>query len=144
MVVHPAPIRLSIGARRPMTRGVTDRPTCPDRESPRPRVNRHRPHLQPVPAPAPPAPVRDDAPPRRAPAPAPARPRPLPAPVVHDQTPGALSRPAHVSDRCMGCGAPTRGRARMATELVEVGPVRALRVVACSACPPRRRRDGVD
>jgi hypothetical protein len=29
----------------------------------------------------------------------------------------------------------------MATELVEVGPVRALRVVACSACPPRRRRD---
>jgi hypothetical protein len=60
---------------------------------------------------------------------------------VHDQTDAALRRPAHLSDRCAGCGASTRGRARMVTELVEVGPVRALRVVACSACPDRRRRD---
>jgi hypothetical protein len=29
----------------------------------------------------------------------------------------------------------------MVTELVEAGPVRALRVVACSACPERRRRE---
>jgi hypothetical protein len=28
----------------------------------------------------------------------------------------------------------------MVTELVEVGPVRALRVVACSVCPGRHRR----
>jgi hypothetical protein len=27
----------------------------------------------------------------------------------------------------------------MVTEAVEVGPVRALRVVVCSACPDRRR-----
>jgi hypothetical protein len=62
-------------------------------------------------------------------------------PAIHDQTPGALRRPAQLSDRCSGCGAPTRGRAGMVTELVEVGPVRALRVVACSACPDRRRRE---
>jgi hypothetical protein len=28
----------------------------------------------------------------------------------------------------------------MVTVLVDVGPIRALRVVACSACPDRRRR----
>jgi len=49
-----------------------------------------------------------------------------------------VSRPAQLSDRCTGCGAPTRGRANMVTELVEFGPIRALRVVACSACPDRR------
>jgi hypothetical protein len=38
----------------------------------------------------------------------------------------------------MGCGAPTRGRANMVTEVVESGPVRALRVVSCSACPDKR------
>jgi hypothetical protein len=31
----------------------------------------------------------------------------------------------------------------MITELIESGPVRALRVVACSACSDRRRRDVV-
>jgi hypothetical protein len=66
---------------------------------------------------------------------------PAPGPDIHDKTRGALRRPAHLSERCAGCGAPTRGRTRMVTELVEVGPVRALRVVACSACPDRRRRD---
>jgi len=69
--------------------------------------------------------------------------RPAPAPAIYDQTSAALRRPAHVSERCAGCGASTRGRSRMITELVEVGPVRALRVVACSACPDRRRRDVV-
>jgi hypothetical protein len=60
-------------------------------------------------------------------------------PAVHDTTSAAIRRPAQLSDRCAGCGAPTQGRTGMVTELVEVGPVRALRVVACSACPTRHR-----
>jgi hypothetical protein len=60
-------------------------------------------------------------------------------PAVHDQTSGAIRRPAQLSDQCAGCGASTRGRTGMVTELVEVGPVRALRVVTCSACPTRHR-----
>jgi hypothetical protein len=57
---------------------------------------------------------------------------------LYAETPGSVRRPAQLSDRCMGCGAPTRGRANMVTEVVEFGPVRALRVVACSACPDKR------
>jgi hypothetical protein len=120
---------------------VGDTPTRFEREPPKGRANRHRPQVDPAPAPAP-APARVPPPPHPAPpqhAPAPARRAPVPA--VHDQTGGAVRRPAHISDRCAGCGAPTRGRSRMVTELVEAGPVRALRVVACSACPDRRRRD---
>jgi hypothetical protein len=114
---------------------VSETPTRFEREAPRGRANRHRPRIDPAPAPAP---ARSPAPPKAA-APVPAR--PAPAPLVHDQTGAALRRPAHLSDRCAGCGASTRGRARMVTELVEAGPVRALRVVACSACADRRRRD---
>jgi hypothetical protein len=125
--------------RRPADdRAVSDTPTRFDREAPRGRTNRHRPQIDPAPAPAP-APARAPAPPT-----APARPAPrrsAPVPSVHDRTDSALRRPAHISDRCTGCGAPTLGRSRMVTELVESGPVRALRVVACSACPDRRRRD---
>lgn len=102
----------------------------------RTRTNRHRPQLEPAPAPA-----RDTL--AAPPAPPAPRKRPPAAPAVHDQTPGATRRPAQLSDRCSGCGAPTAGRARMVTELVRVGPVRALRVVACSACPDRRRRDAL-
>jgi hypothetical protein len=59
---------------------------------------------------------------------------------VHDQTPAAIRRPAQLSDHCVTCGASTGGRTRMVTELVDVGPVRALRVVSCSVCPPKPRR----
>jgi len=81
-----------------------------------------------------------------------AAPAPVPAPVAlprvapdssaptKDRTPGAIRRPALLSNRCLGCGASTTSRSGMVTELVEVGPIRALRVVACSACPDRRRR----
>jgi hypothetical protein len=120
---------------------VSETPTRFEREAPRGRANRHRPQIDPAPGPTP-APARVPAPPRPA-APAPAPVRPAAAPLIYDQTAGALRRPAHLSDRCTGCGASTRGRARMVTELVEVGPVRALRVVACSECPDRRRRDVV-
>jgi hypothetical protein len=51
-----------------------------------------------------------------------------------------VRRPALLSDRCVGCGAKTKDVTGMVTELVEVGPIRTLRVVACSACPDRRRR----
>ena len=101
------------------------------------RRNRHRVAAAPVPQPSSPAP------PTRPAGDAAARaPRRI-APVVagsglYAETPGGVSRPAQLSDRCMGCGAPTRGRANMVTEVVELGPVRALRVVACSACPDRR------
>jgi hypothetical protein len=97
--------------------------------------------------------VRPELMPPAAPAPAPAEsakggevarrpPRRL-APVaagdgLYAPGPAGISRPAQLSDRCAGCGAPTRGRANMVTEVVEVGPVRALRVVACSGCPDRR------
>lgn len=85
-----------------------------------------------------------------APAPAPiapaapaARPKPafrlLSAPPK-DQTGAAVRRPALLSDRCVACGASTDKVSGMVTELVESGPVRALRVVACSECPDRRRR----
>ena len=99
------------------------------------RRNRHR-VAAPAPRPQPPAP----APPAEAPAPrAPRRIAPVGAGSgLYAETPGGVSRPAQLSDRCTGCGAPTRGRANMVTEMVEFGPVRALRVVACSACPDRR------
>jgi hypothetical protein len=85
-------------------------------------------------------------------APALAPPAPAPAPTwrkrsfgparapAKDKTTSAVRRPALLSDRCLGCGASTDGRAGMVTELVEVGPIRALRVIACTACPDRRRR----
>jgi len=101
------------------------------------RRNRHR--VPAAPAPHPPSPGPRTPP---AEAPAPRTPRRV-APVgagsgLYAETPGGVSRPAQLSDRCTGCGAPTRGRANMVTEMVEFGPVRALRVVACSACPDRR------
>jgi hypothetical protein len=110
---------------------------------------------------APPAPEAPEAEPEHAeplaPAPKPAAAPPRPAarnasvrrwlpkrpsapPPPRDHTREALRRPALLSDRCAGCGATTKGRAGMVTELVEAGPIRALRVVACSACPDRRRR----
>ena len=103
----------------------------------RARRDRHR--VPAAPAPPPPAPVRPALPPE---APAARVPRRI-APVgagsgLYAETPGGIRRPAQLSDRCMGCGAPTRGRANMVTEIVEFGPVRALRVVACSACPDKR------
>jgi hypothetical protein len=89
-------------------------------------------------APAPPA-----APTALAPAPPAARPkravRARLAPPAKDKTRGAVRRPALLSDRCVSCGASTKGVTGMVTELVEVGPIRALRVVACSSCPDRRR-----
>jgi len=60
---------------------------------------------------------------------------------LYAPAPRTVTRPALVSDRCMGCGAPTRGRETMMTELIEAGPVRALRVVSCSACPDKRVAD---
>jgi hypothetical protein len=116
---------------------VADTPTRFEREAPRARPDRHRPATDPVRAPVTPA---APAAPQRPAKPA-APDRPAPAPTIHDQTIGAIRRPAHLSDRCAGCGASTRGRSRMVTEVVDVGPVRALRVVVCSACPDRRRRD---
>jgi hypothetical protein len=59
---------------------------------------------------------------------------------VYDRTGGAIRRPAQISERCAGCGAATLGRTGMVTELVSSGPVQALLVVACSACPDQRRR----
>jgi len=112
---------------------VADTPTRFEREALRARAERHRPRADPAPT------TRAAAAPLR-PAKAAAA-RPVAAPVIHDQTGGAIRRPVHLSDRCAGCGSSTRGRARMVTELVDAGPVRALRVVACSACPDRRRRD---
>jgi hypothetical protein len=112
---------------------VSETPTRFDRAAPRARADRHRPRIDPARAPAP-----VSAQPRPAPL---APERAAPAPEVHDRTSAALRRPAHLSDRCTGCGASTRGRARMITELIESGPVRALRVIACSACPDRRRGD---
>jgi len=101
------------------------------------RRNRHR-----ITAPAPPQPPAPAPPAPPAEAPAPRAPRRI-APVgagsgLYAETPGGVRRPAQLSDRCTGCGAPTRGRANMVTEMVEFGPVRALRVVACSACPDKR------
>ena len=101
------------------------------------RRNRHR--VPAAPAPHPPSPG-PRTPPAEAPAPRP--PRRL-APLgagsgLYAETAGGVRRPAQLSDRCMGCGAPTRGRANMVTEVVESGPVRALRVVSCSACPDKR------
>jgi hypothetical protein len=104
------------------------------------RRNRHRvPAATPAPVP-PAAPAAPAAPPAEQPAPpAPRRIAPVAAGAgLYAETPGGVSRPAQLSDRCMGCGAPTRGRANMVTEVVQSGPVRALRVVACSACPDRR------
>jgi hypothetical protein len=117
---------------------MVDDTTRPFRPS-RGRVNRHRPE----PAPAP-APTQDPATPpaEPAPAPVPARPpRRAPELFVHDRTRAAVRRPAQISDHCAGCGASTRGRTLMATELVEIGGVRVMRVVACSECSDRRRRD---
>jgi len=57
---------------------------------------------------------------------------------LYAPSPGGLTRPAQLSERCSGCGSLTRGQTTMVTELVQVGPVRALRVVACSACPEKR------
>ena len=101
------------------------------------RRNRHRVPAAPVPQPPSPAPLTGPA--EDAAARAPRRIAPVGAGSgLYAETPGGVSRPAQLSDRCMGCGAPTRGRANMVTEVVELGPVRALRVVACSACPDRR------
>jgi hypothetical protein len=105
----------------------------------RSRKHRHRIDVGGAPEPAAPAlePADDKAPAR------PGQRRtatPAVRPTVHDQTSDAVRRPAQLSDRCAGCGASTRGRTGMVTELVEVGPVRALRVVACSVCPGRHRR----
>jgi hypothetical protein len=106
-------------------------------------------------APVPPAAVEPVAPAAPAEAiepPAPALAPPPPAPTwrkrsfgparapAKDKTTSAVRRPALLSDRCLGCGASTEGRSGMVTELVEVGPIRALRVIACTACPDRRRR----
>jgi hypothetical protein len=104
------------------------------------RRDRHRlPAASPETAqsPAPPAPPASPAEePRRR---APRRIAPVaPGSGLYAEAPGSISRPAQLSDRCMGCGAPTRGRANMVTEVVEFGPVRALRVVTCSACPDKR------
>lgn len=122
---------------------MADETTRPDRTAAHARADRHRPHLPPVPEASLVAPD-GDAPPAAAGPRGPARtaraPRPV-TPVLDDQTRGGLRRPAQISDRCAGCGAPTRGRTLMVTELVEVGPVRALRVVACSECSDRRRRE---
>ena len=107
----------------------------------RARNQRHRIDVRPAPEP-PPA----DLDPSGGEAPSPPRPAPRRAvpvarrPTVHDRTGDAIRRPAQLSDRCAGCGASTRGRAGMVTELVSVGPVRALRVVACSVCPGRHPR----
>jgi hypothetical protein len=111
------------------------------------RVDRHRIASAPG-APDPPRADRDGVDPSAAPAATPFMPErrtgdPAPdaAPAgAKDHTPNAVRRPALLSDRCLSCGASTTGRAGMVTELVEVGPIRALRVVACSACPDRRRR----
>jgi hypothetical protein len=148
--------RMQTRARRPITPGMADReqPPTARRSGRLARVDRHRigmPASEPV-APAEPAlPVAPSAPAAAplappAPVPKPPAPRPrrpehpvLPVPAARDLTPGAVRRPAHISDHCLGCGAPTTGRSGMVTELVEVGPVRALRVVACSACSGRRR-----
>ena len=139
-------------APRPITPGMADReqPTTARRSGRSARVDRHRigvPASGPV-APAAPAlpvpPAEPASAPVALPAPAPRPRRPehpvLPVPAARDLTPGAVRRPAHLSDHCLGCGAPTSGRSGMVTELVEVGPVRALRVIACSACSDRRRR----
>jgi hypothetical protein len=91
---------------------------------------------EPPPAPSAPAPPAKAAPVRPVRT---FRPASGPAPAK-DKTDRAVRRPALLSDRCVGCGAATKGRSGMVTELVEVGPVRALRVIACSACPDRRRR----
>jgi hypothetical protein len=101
------------------------------------RRNRHRVPAETPPRRAPPAPP---APPVEEPAAhAPRRVAPVAAGSgLYAETPGGVSRPAQLSDRCLGCGAPTRGRSNMVTEVVEFGPVRALRVVACSACPDKR------
>jgi hypothetical protein len=104
------------------------------------RKERHRALIQAppeMPAPADLEPT-DSAEPRR-----PAHrsaPAPAARPFVRDQTGDAIRRPAQLSERCATCGALTRGRTGMVTELVQVGPVRALRVVSCSACPPKPRR----
>jgi len=102
------------------------------------RRNRHR--VTAAPAPRPPAAPARPGPPAEPPAArAPRRIAPVGAGSgLYAETPGGVSRPAQLSDRCTGCGAPTRGRANMVTEIVEFGPVRALRVVACSACPDKR------
>jgi hypothetical protein len=93
-------------------------------------------------APTPTAPAAKTAPPALTPALRRWRARRAapPSQPPKDQTRDALRRPALLSDRCVSCGASTKGRQGMVTELVEVGPIRALRVVACSACPDRRRR----
>jgi hypothetical protein len=57
---------------------------------------------------------------------------------LYAPTPRSVRRPAQISERCAGCGAPTRGRANMVTEAVEVGHARVLIVVHCSACPEKR------
>jgi hypothetical protein len=125
------------------TMAEREHPTDEDQPAPRGRVDRHK--IVRVPADAPPAPAEREeeavpASPQAAPRVWRARRTPAPLPPPKDTTRDALRRPALLSDRCLGCGAATKGRAGMVTELVEVGPIRALRVVACSACPDRRRR----
>jgi hypothetical protein len=102
--------------------------------------------VEPVDPSAPAEAIEPAAPALAPPAPAPAAPTwrkrsfgPARAPAK-DKTTSAVRRPALLSDRCLGCGASTEGRSGMVTELVEVGPIRALRVIACTACPDRRRR----
>lgn len=107
-----------------------------------PATPEHEEAAAPAVAPTPTAPAAKTAPPALTPALRRWRARRAapPAQPPKDQTRDALRRPALLSDRCVGCGASTKGRQGMVTELVEVGPIRALRVVACSACPDRRRR----
>ena len=86
------------------------------------RRNRHRVPAAPVPQPPSPAPLTGPA--EDAAARAPRRIAPVGAGSgLYAETPGGVSRPAQLSDRCMGCGAPTRGRANMVTEVIELGPV---------------------
>jgi hypothetical protein len=101
------------------------------------RRNRHRIAVVPE-APAPPA--REDIEAGAFARPAPPRRRAVVAAGtgLYAPTPSSIRRPAQISDRCTGCGAPTRGRETMVTELVQAGPVRGLRVVSCSACPDKR------
>lgn len=121
-----------------MSESMADRPNSADVSRPRGRRHRINPPVEPVaPAPAPAAAVAPPVKPRGT---APVRGRRETRVDVYDRTGGAIRRPAQISERCAGCGAATLGRSGMVTELVSSGPVQALLVVACSACPDQRRR----
>jgi hypothetical protein len=125
-----------------MSTSMAPRPKSADVPG-RPRGGRHRialppEKIAPTPAEVAPAPAPAVRPAGRHDRTAP--PRPDNRVSVYDRTGGAIRRPAQISERCTGCGAPTLGRSGMVTELVAAGPVQALLVVACSACPHQRRR----